>query len=546
MRPVAFIVILVQALLTEAVVVLSIWSRMPRLATVGFALLGASALAAASVRPGPWRERVRSWGGVVGWVCTLVVLASVLFAAGARATLGSYFDTYYVTLAWIIAAAAWLASSDPANTAQRARWRWLTMTWLILGGVLWLGASYLHDQLGAFYVGLLVVLALLVLCHFWLRLNTAGVLVVNTLILLGVGLPVADLVVRGADWLRAAPDPRNQYYLYSNAKKDPVAFGHWWNYYVAQWRQVERRLYLRDPDLMMVYRLRPNSHVRFAQGVLSVNSLGFRGKEFPREKGNAYRIVALGESTTFGITLTPGDQTWPELLEQMIRQRLKLGRPVQIINAGIPGYRLDQSLERFRRDILPLKPDMVISYHGINGFKMLKNALPPLPGARPPAYKDRPVRLLADVEYRLKLATFQDRHAPEPAPRMTRLADPMATPYAKLYRQLVKLTATNHIRLVLATFSMAVNAQSDPDVVRFYQAGYPRAAWQVQANILHSEIVRQIAAQHSEVTLVDTHPHLDGDHDKFIDLVHFDAEGRHQLAKTFFAALKPILETSVK
>ncbi len=55
-------------------------------------------------------------------------------------------------------------------------------------------------------------------------------------------------------------------------------------------------------------------------------------------------------------------------------------------------------------------------------------------------------------------------------------------------------------------------------------------------------MVEQLAAQHPEVCFVDTHPNLDGEHDKFIDLVHFDKSGEEQMAETFFAKIKPLLE----
>jgi hypothetical protein len=55
-------------------------------------------------------------------------------------------------------------------------------------------------------------------------------------------------------------------------------------------------------------------------------------------------------------------------------------------------------------------------------------------------------------------------------------------------------------------------------------------------------IVRQLAQQHPEVHFVDTHPNLDGDHDKFIDLMHLTQEGRRQLAETMFAGIKELLE----
>ena len=589
-------VLLIQALLTGAAVVMSVWAGMPWGGTVGLGLLGAGAMAAAA----PWAARSGQagiWGLAAAWAGTLLVLGSALLAREARAILSTYFDGYYLALAWIVAAAIWPASRRMSPPALSGRWRALVMLWAMLGGLAWVGASYLHNRLGAFLIGVLIVLVLLALCHFWFRLSMPLIVAVNTLILLIIGLPLTDLVVRCVDSLRADLEAPKQYYLYDAGKKHPAAFGRWWNYYTAQWRQAEKQIYTPDPDPGLTYSLRPNSRARVMRSAFGINSLGFRGREVSVDKGNAYRIVALGESTTFGVTLNAEDRPWPELLEQLIRERLKPRRPVEVINAGVPGYRLDMSLHRLSKDILPLKPDMIISYHGINGFPMLRDALPPVPGAATPLYKPRPLRLLADLEYRLKLIRFQHRQAPrhglkhpeqrelgesaaspspalkgtlsrtegeregvrgrasllQPTPpqgrgsgvpnlRPATLADPLATPYAQLYRQLIEACQTNRIKLVLATYSMAADAQTPPEVVRFYQMGYPLAPWQIQANVVHSAIVRQLAAQYPEVCLVDTHPHLDGEHDKFIDLVHFDPAGDQQMAETFFAALKHILE----
>ena len=88
---------------------------------------------------------------------------------------------------------------------------------------------------------------------------------------------------------------------------------------------------------------------------------------------------------------------------------------------------------------------------------------------------------------------------------------------------------------------MAVNDQSDPDVIAFYRAGFPSVHWQIQANILHSSIVKELAAQYPGTLWVDTHPGLDGVHQKFIDLVHFTQEGRQQLAENIFAGIKDVL-----
>ena len=33
---------------------------------------------------------------------------------------------------------------------------------------------------------------------------------------------------------------------------------------------------------------------------------------------------------------------------------------------------------------------------------------------------------------------------------------------------------------------------------------------------------------------MDTHPHLDGEHEKFIDIIHFSPEGERQMAENMF------------
>jgi hypothetical protein len=121
----------------------------------------------------------------------------------------------------------------------------------------------------------------------------------------------------------------------------------------------------------------------------------------------------------------------------------------------------------------------------------------------------------------------------------------METPYARAYRQLAETAQTNHIRLVLGNYSMAVNAQSDLQVIEFYRLRFPGVFGTIKANELHSRLVRQIAGEHPEICFVDTHPHLDGEHDKFIDTAHFTQDGDQQLAETFYAGIRRILEADL-
>ncbi len=303
-----------------------------------------------------------------------------------------------------------------------------------------------------------------------------------------------------------------------------------------------------DPGGVVPFRLRPGSQGRLFQSPIVINRLGFRGKDIPAEKGGAYRIIALGESTTFGCTLGRDDRPWPELLEELIRQRLHPRRPLQVINAGVPAYDLTHNVARWRTDLAPLQPDLLLSYHGANGFRMLDEALPSLIGRFPPIYKPRPLKLLADCEYRLRILYYRRRQTLDltrPA-RRPLLSDVAQSKYAGAYGQLIQIAQTNHLRLALANFSLAVNQQSAPEVVEFYGTSFPLVARMIQANQAHSRLLEILARQHPEICLVDTHPGLDGVHQKFINMGHLTQPGRQQLAENIFAGIKKVLEEDLK
>src|SRR5262249_18782446 len=158
-------------------------------------------------------------------------------------------------------------------------------------------------------------------------------------------------------------------------------------------------------------------------------------------------------------------------------------------------------------------PDMIICYHGYNGFGMLLDSLPHVQGPRLPKYQPRPLKLLADAEYALKIRHYKkgmmtavQRNPPHPI-------DPMNSVYARAYPYLIEAARTNNIRLAIANFSMAVNSSSPDDVAEFYRPGFPAVRWQVQANVLHAIMVRQLAQENPNISFVDTHPRLDGFHE---------------------------------
>jgi lysophospholipase L1-like esterase len=98
---------------------------------------------------------------------------------------------------------------------------------------------------------------------------------------------------------------------------------------------------------------------------VTVNSRGFRGPEFNQHKDpHVVRVVTLGASSTFGFS-DRDDETYPYYLEQFLN-RDSGARKFEVINLGIPHLASDQIVALFEQEALPLDPDIVTFYEGIN------------------------------------------------------------------------------------------------------------------------------------------------------------------------------------
>jgi hypothetical protein len=94
----------------------------------------------------------------------------------------------------------------------------------------------------------------------------------------------------------------------------------------------------------------------------SINKDGFRGQTEKVDLRNKYSIVALGESSTMGIEVND-DQTWPELLNKLLRAQ---GFDSRALNAGVGGINSTQMLNLYKHEIAELNPTIVIYYGGRN------------------------------------------------------------------------------------------------------------------------------------------------------------------------------------
>lgn len=93
--------------------------------------------------------------------------------------------------------------------------------------------------------------------------------------------------------------------------------------------------------------------------VFQVNANGFKGPELDRTHTRP-RILALGDSTTFGI----GAMDYPRSMEVSLNRR---GIPVEVVNGGVEGYSSQNVLNEIER-YKALKPEIVTLYIGWNSL----------------------------------------------------------------------------------------------------------------------------------------------------------------------------------
>ena len=88
----------------------------------------------------------------------------------------------------------------------------------------------------------------------------------------------------------------------------------------------------------------------------SINSLGFRDREFDVAKGDRYRIIAIGNSFTYGWGVNV-EESWPKVLERNLNSE---GIPVEVANLGCQGIGPKEYADLAEKAIPLLRPDLVL------------------------------------------------------------------------------------------------------------------------------------------------------------------------------------------
>jgi lysophospholipase L1-like esterase len=144
-----------------------------------------------------------------------------------------------------------------------------------------------------------------------------------------------------------------------------------WLNYLATPEQYDRYVLFTSLD-PSEYAFTPHPYLSYypnpgyKKGQTYHNSLGYRNDEFPLEKPDGvYRIVALGGSSTYDVSIEDNHQIFTAQLEKLLNDEYGY-QNVQVINAGVPGYNSWEILGNLEFRVLNLDPDLVIIYEGVN------------------------------------------------------------------------------------------------------------------------------------------------------------------------------------
>ncbi|MGC4099463.1 MAG: GDSL-type esterase/lipase family protein [Nitrospira sp.] len=134
--------------------------------------------------------------------------------------------------------------------------------------------------------------------------------------------------------------------------------------------------YSRDklPDNQLVFRHKPSWETRYGNVLVTYNERGLRDRPILPKVPNEYRVLALGDSVTFGWGVDQ-DKTFAARLESLLPSRLH--RPVRVINSGVGGYNTVQEVTYFKQDGIALQPDLVLLTYVQNDIDELNPAWNP-------------------------------------------------------------------------------------------------------------------------------------------------------------------------
>lgn len=296
------------------------------------------------------------------------------------------------------------------------------------------------------------------------------------------------------------------------------------------------------------YEMKPG----YKGGRVQINSLGFRGKTFSEKKTEGvYRVIALGASTTYGI-YNKQHRTYPFLLEEKLQKDLKT-KNIEVINAGLVSATTTESLIRFSLRIAPLKPDMIIIYHGYNDLvprmfndfsgdyshyrKIMKRNFHIY--EKRYLYKIFNTALLRRVNKKVILNwnllhyTWKFDNLPDMPQRVENFNATNSDIFRRNLGYIIDLARAADMRIVLMTFAFDDNQKN-------WNNHMPDELW--GKGIRENNLVVKALAEQYDLPLVKFYDYGEMDKRIFADSIHMNGYGNSRKAELVAQVIKPILE----
>ena len=115
--------------------------------------------------------------------------------------------------------------------------------------------------------------------------------------------------------------------------------------------------YRKVPNPGVPYLLKPNLRTAWGLGKIATDDFGIRNDHPAERAAGTYRILALGDSVTFGFGVDQS-QSFPAVLERLLNGG---GAPrYQVIDAGVPGFNIRDEAALLPALLRRYRPDLVL------------------------------------------------------------------------------------------------------------------------------------------------------------------------------------------
>jgi lysophospholipase L1-like esterase len=301
-----------------------------------------------------------------------------------------------------------------------------------------------------------------------------------------------------------------------------------------------------DPELQV--RLKRN----YQRADMSINSRGFLGPEFDAEKApGGFRVVTLGDSCSF----TPVRANYPRALEQRLREAYP-SRPMEVINASVPGYSAFQGRRWYEREVDGYEHDAVVIYLGWNdmgqfnpdglAFKLDEAGYLPQPNfvqrALSHCYLLRALYVPIGSWERSRPVS-QDPLTDEDLDRYTQF---YPDHYEKHLRDVINLAKSRGRSVLLLNFATLINdSPTEDELARMH---FPRGMGKSlpKAQMLMNAYRTALAkvSQQTQTPIVDIAALFPTPKERvdFTDSGHFNVAAAKRIADRVFQDLKPIVD----